>query len=224
MGDYTDLANALTYSDGTGNPAAIPSGPLLSGVQGSGGASISSPKSTIGSSTRSSSSAYSGLQGTPGTPPQQPNIIDPVHGVMEDTVGDTGAAIMDPVGSVIGAVTGKIICTELHRQGMMTNDVFDADQAYGRIMWVADPDVMVGYHLWAPTIVRWMQSSRFVTAVTIIIAMTWARQMAFVMGVEEKGTIRGAAIMAAGKWFCRVLGCWSSARGRKAAATGAADV
>lgn len=215
---YNDLANVLTYNDGT--PGAITTGPLLSAPTMPGAPNV--PKSSVGSSAYSSGGS---LQSTPGVAPDQPNVIDPVHGAMEDAVGDTGADIIDPVGGVIGAVTGdKIICTELYARGLMPKHIYEADQAFGRMLWADDPHAMAGYHLWAPTVVRWMQSSRIVTVITRAIALPWARQMAFIMGVEPKGSALGAALMAVGLRVCRIVGRRSSARAHRAAATGAAGV
>lgn len=217
---YNDLANVLTYSDGT--KGAVGTGPMLTSPQIP-GMDSAAPKSSGGSSRGYS---YGSLQGTPGTPPEQPNIIDPVHGAMEDTLGEGAATVIDPVGSVIGAVTGggKVICTELYSQGLMPENIYRADQGFGRGLLVTDSDAMAGYHLWAPTVVCWMRKSRAVTSIVRAIVMPWARQMAYVMGDEPKGNALGAALMAVGLRVCRVLGRLSSARGRKAAATGAAGV
>jgi hypothetical protein len=109
-------------------------------------------------------------------------------------------------GSGAGGAGAKMICTELHRQGFMPSHIYGADQDFAAHLMANDPGVMVGYCLWAPLIVRLMRRSRAFTRITRAVAMPWARQMAFVMGVEPQGNALGAGIMAVGMWSCRILG------------------
>jgi len=100
----------------------------------------------------------------------------------------------------------KIICTELYHQGLMDHDTFEADQAFGRIMWQKDPAVMVGYHAWARPLVRLMKRSRLFTKVVAFFALPWAKEMDHRMGAQHNGSKFGKAFMAFGVPFCRVIG------------------
>lgn len=104
------------------------------------------------------------------------------------------------------ASKGKIICTELHKQGLMEADVFEADQAFGEMLTKTDPEVMIGYHAWASGAVELMQRSRFWTFVAYVIATPWAKQMAFEMGVAKRPNFIGWLIMKAGMPLCRMIG------------------
>lgn len=43
----------------------------------------------------------------------------------------------------------KVICAELHRQGLMDETIFEADEAFGRYLEENHRDVLLGYQLWA---------------------------------------------------------------------------
>jgi hypothetical protein len=101
---------------------------------------------------------------------------------------------------------GKIICTELHRQGLMSAEIFEADQAFGDELMKSDPQVMIGYHAWATGAVNLMQKSRFWTLVAYVIATPWSKQMAFKMGILPKQNLIGRMIMAVGMPLCRFIG------------------
>lgn len=105
-----------------------------------------------------------------------------------------------------GGGGGCVICTELHRQGVMTDHVWRADQAFGRQLWISDPDVMVGYHAWAPTVVGLMKSSSTVTSFVALFVLPWAKEMAYRMGVETTGSSFGSTMMRIGVPICRVVG------------------
>jgi hypothetical protein len=101
---------------------------------------------------------------------------------------------------------GKIICTELHRQGLMPTEIYEADQAFGRQLVESDPEVLVGYYAWAEGAVELMKRSKFWTAVAYVIATPWAKQMAFEMGVLPKPNLTGWVIMSVGMPICRMIG------------------
>lgn len=116
------------------------------------------------------------------------------------------AADIAAQGQVQAAKEGKIICTELYHQGLMDHDTFEADQAFGRIMWQKDPAVMVGYHAWARPLVRLMKRSRLFTKVVAFFALPWAKEMDHRMGAQHNGSKFGKALMAFGVPFCRLIG------------------
>jgi|3_EtaG_2_1085321.scaffolds.fasta_scaffold00125_19 hypothetical protein len=100
---------------------------------------------------------------------------------------------------------GKIICTELYEQHLLSESIYEADQAFGKMVYLNDPELMKGYHLWAPSVVKLMQNSKLATRLIAILASPWAKQMAYEMGAYEKGSIFGKILMEAGKLFSRVV-------------------
>lgn len=95
-----------------------------------------------------------------------------------------------------------VICTELHRQGLMTDEVFALDRAFGLRMNHAHPEVMAGYYRLAMPVVRLMRKSRIFTHAVNLLAAPWARHMAHLMGQGQPSLV-GAAVMAAGIPLCR---------------------
>jgi len=105
-----------------------------------------------------------------------------------------------------GGGGGSVICTELHRQGYMSDKIFEADQKFGRLVAQNDPEVLIGYHFWANPIVKLMQISPTVTHLVCLFAMPWAHEMAFRMGVKKKGNLFGKFLMATAIPACRMIG------------------
>ncbi len=105
-----------------------------------------------------------------------------------------------------GGGGGSVICTELYRQGLMPERVWRADQAFGRRLSVSDPNTVVGYHAWAPTVVHLMKSSSIATSFVALFALPWAKEMAYRMGVETTGSLFGRTVMYIGMPICRAVG------------------
>lgn len=101
---------------------------------------------------------------------------------------------------------GKIICTELHRQGLLENDVMAADQDFGRLVSKYEPNVMAGYIILATPIVKLMRKSKLFTKMVALIARPWAHHMAYRMSVKEHDNAFGRIVMDLGIPFCRFIG------------------
>ena len=126
-------------------------------------------------------------------------------------VGGTGPG---PVGPGTGApgpggegggsagAGGTVICTELHRQGLMPDYIYRADSDYGSRL---PYDVVRGYQMIGRPLARLMSKSRFVTALVKPIALKWAYQMAFKEGVIKSGNRTGAFIEFIGIPLCRLI-------------------
>ncbi|MBN2551222.1 MAG: hypothetical protein JXB06_00570, partial [Spirochaetales bacterium] len=99
-----------------------------------------------------------------------------------------------------------VICSELYRQGLMSETVFRADQAFGRYLAENDQYTLLGYHFWARPVVEMMQSSKTVTKIVCLIAKPWALEMAHRMGARENGTVVGKVLMIVGMPVCRIIG------------------
>jgi hypothetical protein len=115
-----------------------------------------------------------------------------------------------------GGGDGTIICTKLYELGLMDEAVYEADQAYGKLVAVKDPALMDGYHYWANIVVDWMSGSgirvipfvsdaqhgtimsTWATSWTHEIATPWAEHMQYLMGGRKEDSKIGKALMSVG--------------------------
>lgn len=123
-----------------------------------------------------------------------------------------------PTNTSTRIASGKIICTKLHSLGLMSSDIYEADQRFGEYLAKADPDAMAGYQDWAKIVVDWMDGdgidmkvdANFIkdlaTSWAYDIATPWAEEMAFQVGVGSKSNPVGASLMKFGKWISRKIG------------------
>ena len=102
--------------------------------------------------------------------------------------------------------SGKIICTELYRQGLMDQATFEADQKFGAHLVKFNPDVMIGYWTVAAPIVALMKASHTFARVVNFFAAPWAQEMAHRVNPSVPGSGFGSLIMAAGFAFCGFIG------------------
>jgi hypothetical protein len=105
-----------------------------------------------------------------------------------------------------GGGGGTVICTELAKQGYLSEVTMQADKTFGQVMLVTNPEVMIGYWKLASPIVFLMKKSKVITYLVSLIAKPWAKQMAYEVGVASKGNLLGKAVMTVGIRFCRMLG------------------
>lgn len=115
--------------------------------------------------------------------------------------GDTGIGGGQGFGGGEGGGGGKVICAELYRRGLMKQDIFLADEAYGEI---ADPEVIAGYHRWGRSVVRGMKYKPILYA-AFVVATPVARELASRIGVG-KGSLIGKALLFVGEPICKVMG------------------
>ena len=92
---------------------------------------------------------------------------------------------------------GTVICTELHRQGIMSDEIFEADKAFGKRQ---DLETLKGYHSWAIPLSNLMRKSKLVTWIITPIAMAWADNMA------GKPNVLGVFLNKIGIPICRFIG------------------
>jgi hypothetical protein len=104
----------------------------------------------------------------------------------------------------------KIICTKLHELGYLPDDIYAADEKFGHKLRAEDPRAYFGYVRWAATVVDWMSGTGWFSKLTIacarLIATPWANHMAYVMGVREKDSVVGKALMKVGLFVSRFAG------------------
>jgi hypothetical protein len=125
-----------------------------------------------------------------------------------------------------GGGGGKIICTKLYELGLMIEEIYLADQAFGAQLLATRPDIYNGYRAWAEIVVDWMDgrgpkmmpwmtdedfgraAQKWSTTWAQDIATPWAEEMAYRMGKKDTGSLTGRMIMAAGTPICKAVGVW----------------
>lgn len=94
-------------------------------------------------------------------------------------------------------IAGTVICTELHRQGIMPLDMYIKDMQYGESL---DHVTLIGYRLLANPVVKLMHKYAIVTSIVSIPAMAWARNMA------GEYNFLGSMISFIGEPICHIVG------------------
>ena len=112
----------------------------------------------------------------------------------------------------LGGFVATVICTELHRQGFMSDEIREADERFGRMISATSPETMLGYHYWAIPIVNLMQKSRLFTKIVWAVARPWAYHMAYEMGSLEKDNLLGKVLMKVGGFVSEAIGKSISAK------------
>ncbi len=100
----------------------------------------------------------------------------------------------------------KIICVELYRQGLLTDEIFQADERFGDYLATTKRSAIIGYHFWAKPVVKMMQSSKAITKIVYFIAKPWTEEMAYRMNVLDKGNLWGYILMELGIPLCHLIG------------------
>ena len=196
---------------------------------------------TVGTDTVSdSTSAATGI-GNPGESASSTDstsaatgIGNPGESAAADAADAAAAAVGDADGSPDGGGNsgggggggGKIICTKLFELGLMSEEIYLADQAFGAELVQRSPDIYNGYRAWAEIVVDWMDgrgpkmmpwmsdedfsnaAKKWSTTWAVDIATPWAEQMAYSMGKKSSGSLTGRMITAAGIPICKVVGVW----------------
>jgi len=101
---------------------------------------------------------------------------------------------------------GTVICTELHRQGILSKTIYISDQEFGRKLAIEDPEAFAGYHAWAIPVVSLMKKSCVFTRFVAVFALPWAREMHFIEAGVGKGSILGKFMIKFGVPICRFIG------------------
>ncbi len=109
------------------------------------------------------------------------------------------------VGGILGGILGDatVICTELYRQGLITEDLFGTVHRFtDTLPW----EVKAGYYLWAIPVVGLMQRSRLFTIIVYKITLPIMEDMANRVSKEYKHRKWARALYKVGETICRALG------------------
>jgi hypothetical protein len=106
--------------------------------------------------------------------------------------------------------SSKVICTELHRQGLMSRDDHERCARHAREHLTEQH--YRGYHVWALSVVRHMRRSKRATAFWRTLAAARADHIAYLYGETSRRNILGALLCAIGHPACRLIGKLASKR------------
>jgi len=96
----------------------------------------------------------------------------------------------------------KVICTELHRQGLLPYDLWRNDGKYGKTLPL---HVRKGYWLWGVPIANAMANSKAITKIVKPVATCVAKEMAYRTGYGQGSTI-GEILLNIGLPICSIMG------------------
>jgi hypothetical protein len=100
----------------------------------------------------------------------------------------------------------SVICTELNRQGILSDELYKADGIWFDSFKLDNLDVVSGYHYWAIPVVNVMKKSKLVTKFISLVAIPWAEDMAYQVGKRKSGNLFGRFVMNIGIPICRAIG------------------
>lgn len=101
---------------------------------------------------------------------------------------------------------GTVICTELHRQGLMSDEIYEKDAEYGKFLAGECPTVIRGYHLFGVPLARKMKTSPRLTKLIKPFGLAWAKHIA------GEDNILGMFIFMIGVPVCFTLGLFVPTR------------
>ena len=107
----------------------------------------------------------------------------------------------------------SVICTELYRQGLISEGVYTADSYWGRMQ---DYEVIAGYQLWARPLVKLMRRSYGFTLLMAALTKPWMKAVMHDLGTTKRGSRLGRLYMDAGIPVCRFLGRFNAKKVRLA--------
>ncbi|HET6455432.1 MAG TPA: hypothetical protein VFI02_13595, partial [Armatimonadota bacterium] len=105
-------------------------------------------------------------------------------------------------GMILGLIP-TVICTELHHQGLIDDELFVADVAFSRNV---NSLVLYGYRWWAYPLAYKMRYSPRLTKAVAFFALPWAKEMAHRVGVRKRGHLGGKLLLWFGVPLCYILG------------------
>jgi hypothetical protein len=118
----------------------------------------------------------------------------------------------------------KIVCAKLFDLGMMSHNIWAADQAYGQMLRKTDKSVYRGYIRWARIVTAWMEGKgpdfmvwikdkeqrqkaqqKAMISMANKIGQPWSQHMAYLMGAVDRDNAMGRVLMNIGRPICRVV-------------------
>lgn len=120
------------------------------------------------------------------------------------TLGATVGAFGGAVGAGASSGNCRVICTHFMRKGLLEAELWRADMEFTRQQLPAS--MIRGYHLWAIPYVRLMRRSPLAEKIMHPLAQWRAEEVAYRMGVREKGNWKGKLLRWIGEPACLLIG------------------
>ena len=95
----------------------------------------------------------------------------------------------------------KIICNELYHQGYLPEHIWDADERWGDKTFITDPKLVIGYQMWARSVVEFMRKKPQYTPAIYFLCKPWTEWMAYDLGVLPKNNLKGQLTQFVGRYF-----------------------
>ncbi len=114
------------------------------------------------------------------------------------TSSDTSSSSTSSSGS------SRVVCTHFYSKGEIQKDVWRADLAFTKAN--LSETTVRGYHFWAVPYVRLMRRSELAEKIMRPIALHRAQELAYQMGVVDKGSWRGKLARLALEPLCFAIG------------------
>ena len=121
-----------------------------------------------------------------------------------DSSGDAGGG---------GGGGGKVICTQLHAEGLVPQAHHLADQAYGLALARQRPDTYKGYRVWSDWVVRHLATpeksprvSKIVRWFFVPVSTCFIREIAYRRGAAQSSSYTGWLIVEGWEIACTVIG------------------
>jgi len=111
-----------------------------------------------------------------------------------------------------GESDGTVICTELHRQGLIDTDFYHAEAKYGYSLPI---EIMEGYRAWAISFVRLMRKSDVLTRIVRFFAQPVLNEMAHRSDGRYPPSLIGSGALFMALPVCSAIGRLKSARNVK---------
>lgn len=119
-----------------------------------------------------------------------------------NSVGSAGPGTQTSSSSSGGS--SRVICTHFYAKNELSRDVWRADLAYTKEH--LSETTVRGYHAWAIGYVKLMRKSKLAEDIMRPIALHRAQELAYQMGVVEKGSLRGKLARLALEPLCYLIG------------------
>ena len=210
-GKVSDLATGATLPDGAIegiNPFKAQAGDITTGQFYTGDISKQAYAGTVGGAV-----SNFGVQLALGEDPASAARKAGATAIAGHVAKSLLVPVLGPIGGVLGGIAGsliggRVICNELHKQGLLTKEQVLMDYKFTRDY--LTPTHVNGYHLWAVWVVRQMRKGRMIKFWKHI-ATHRANEIAYIYGKREKPDYLGKIYRCIGEPVCWLLGTFTKA-------------
>jgi len=99
--------------------------------------------------------------------------------------------------------SGKVLCTELHRQGLISDEILKGDLIYARTVPI---ETKIGYWVWAKPLANKCKTSKLLAYLALPFVKAWATEMSYKVGVSKRGSFLGKLMVKVFEPACNLLG------------------